>query len=106
MVSAADLEVYAGYDSANGVYPWEAVDPWNRVRDLQPFPEVVRCEENPDGTVTLYVETILVEDGTDCSFRHTVTMRQMDDGRWVYAGNDVDEEGSASIPGYVPRREW
>lgn len=105
-ISAADLEVYAGYDSANGVYPWEAVDPWNRVRDLQPFPEVVRCEENPDGTVTLYVETILVEDGTDCSFRHTVTMRQMDDGRWVYAGNDVDEEGSASIPGYVPRREW
>ena len=104
-LSAENLEVYARYDREKGVYPWEAIGPWNRVQQFQPFPEVVKCEENGDGTWTLYVEAVFVEEGTDCSFQHEVTMKERD-GRWIYLGNKVDRDGSYSIPGYKARREF
>ena len=104
-ISAEDLETYARYDPVNGTYPWEPFGPWNRARGLQPFPEVVKCVENGDGTWTLYVEAVLVEAGTDCSFKHTVTMKE-ENGSWIYTGNDVDEEGSRNIPEYIPRKNF
>lgn len=104
-IPAEQLEAYARYDSEQGVYPWEAIGPWNRVQQFQPFPEVVKCEENGDGIWTLYVEAVFVEEGTDCSFQHEVTMKEMD-GRWIYLGNKVDRDGSYSIPGYKARREF
>lgn len=103
-ISVEQLEKYAHYDAAGGIYPWESVNAWNRVRQVQPFPEVVRCEENQDGTWTLYVEGILIVAGDDCAFRHRVTMRERDGG-WVYVANDIDED-SGNAPGYRPRREF
>lgn len=103
-ISVEQLEKYAHYDAAGGIYPWEPVNAWNRVRQVQPFPEVVRCEENQDGTWTLYVEGILIVAGDDCAFRHRVTMRERDGG-WVYVANDIDED-SGNAPGYRPRREF
>ena len=102
-ISVEQLEKYARYDAA-GVYPWEPVNAWNRVRQVQPFPEVVRCVEDQDGTLTLYVEGILIVAGDDCAFRHRVTMRERDGG-WVYVANDIDED-SGNAPGYRPRREF
>ena len=104
-VSVEKLEIYARYDPENRVYPWEAIGPWNRVQQFQPFPEVVKCTENGDGTRTLYVEAVFVEEGTDCSFKHEVTMREAD-GRWIYLGNKTDRDGSRDIPGYKARREF
>lgn len=103
-ISVEQLEKYARYDAAAGVYPWEPVNAWNRVRQVQPFPEVVRCVEDQDGTLTLYVEGILIVAGDDCAFRHRVTMRERDGG-WVYVANDIDED-SGNAPGYRPRREF
>ena len=103
-ISVEQPEKYARYDAAVGVYPWEPVNAWNRVRQVQPFPEVVRCEENQDGTWTLYVEGILIVAGDDCAFRHRVTMRERDGG-WVYVANDIDKD-SGNAPGYRPRREF
>lgn len=104
-ISTGDLEVYARYDAETGLYPWEPVGPRNRVSQFLPFPEVVKCVENADGTWTLYVEGIMVIEGDDCTFKHTVTMKERDGG-WIYMGNDVNEEGSDSIPAYKPRREF
>ena len=104
-ISVEKLETYARYDPENGVYPWEPIGPWNRVQQFQPFPEVVKCTENGDGTRTLYVEAVFVEEGTDCSFKHEVTMREAD-GRWIYLGNKTDRDGSRDIPGYKARREF
>lgn len=103
-ISVEQFEKYARYDAAAGVYPWEPVNAWNRVRQVQPFPEVVRCVEDQDGTLTLYVEGILIVAGDDCAFRHRVTMRERDGG-WVYVANDIDED-SGNAPGYRPRREF
>lgn len=106
-ISAAELERYARYDSGKGSYPWSAIGIGNRVQQLQPsFPEVVRCTENGDGTVTAYVEAVSIEEGTDCYYAHEVTLRRREDGRYVYAGNRVDRERSYCIPAYRARREF
>lgn len=104
-IAAEDLEVYAHYDTEKNVYPWEPVGPRNRVPQVQPFPEVVKCAEHADGTWSLYVEGFMVVEGDDCTFKHTVTMKEKD-GRWIYLGNDIDKAGSDSIPAYRPRREF
>lgn len=104
-ISVEELERIAGYDAGTGSYPWEAVGPWNRVQQIQPFPEVVKCTDHGDGTVTLEVEAILVEEGLDCAFRHEVTMKKTDQG-WMYLGNRVDRENAINIPAYRPRSEY
>mgnify|MGYP005798912883 FL=1 len=75
-ISAEELEKLAGYDFDKGLYPWEPIMAWNHVKQFQPFPEVVKCVDNQDGTYTLYVEAVFVEEGKDCSFHHTVIMRK------------------------------
>lgn len=104
-ISTEELEQTAGYDAELGVYPWEPVRSWNRVPQVQPFPEVVECKENGDGTWTLKVDAILVVEGLDCSFSHEVTMKERDGG-WIYLGNQVDREHAIEIPGYKPRMEY
>ena len=106
-ITAERIERIAGYDGSTGRYPWTAVGFWNRVQQLQPsFPEVVRCEENEDGTITAYVEAVSTEEGTDCYYAHAVTLRRKEDGTYVYVGNRVDRERSYCIPAYRARREF
>ncbi len=106
-IRVEQLERLARYDSSTGRYPWIAVGFWNRVQQLQPsFPEVVRCEENEDGTITAYVEAVSTEEGTDCYYAHAVTLRRKEDGAYVYTGNQVDREHSYCVPAYRARREF
>lgn len=104
-IQTEEIEEYARYDAAKGTYPWSAVHALNRVQQFQPFPEVVRCEENTEGEIKAYVEAIYMEEGTDYAFGHVVTFHRMEDGRLIYAGNQVDRENARLIPGYRPRRE-
>lgn len=104
-ISIETLEIYAQYDDVKGVYPWEAIGPWNRIQQFQPFPEVVNCIENEDGSLTLTVEAVFQEEGTDCSFRHEVTIREEGD-KWIYLGNCIEREGAYKIPEYKPRRDF
>lgn len=104
-ISIETLEIYAQYDDVKGVYPWEAIGPWNRIQQFQPFPEVVNCIENEDGSLTLTVEAVFQEEGTDYSFRHEVTIREEGD-KWIYLGNCIEREGAYKIPEYKPRRDF
>lgn len=105
-ISTEQLEQLARYDVEKGVYPWEAIGPWNRVQQFQPFPEVVDCTENEDGSWTLTVDAVFKEAGKDCSFRHEVRMRQKPDGGWIYCGNYINKEGTYRVLQYRARREY
>lgn len=83
----------------------DGIGPWNRIQQFQPFPEVVNCIENEDGSLTLTVEAVFQEEGTDCSFRHEVTIREEGD-KWIYLGNCIEREGAYKIPEYKPRRDF
>lgn len=105
-ISSEDLRRYAGYDEHTGTYPWSAIGYWNRIQQFQSFPEVVKCVENEDGTISIYVDAVFREWGNDCSFSHIVTIREKDDGTWIYCGNKVDWENAFSVPDYKPRRDY
>lgn len=105
-ISTEQLERYARYDAEKSAYPWEAIGPWNRVQQFQPFPEVVDAKDNGDGTWTFTVDAIFKEAGTDKSFSHEVRMRQEPDGRWIFCGNYIDRDGTYRIPKYRARREY
>lgn len=105
-ITVEELERYGRYDAAKGTYPWSAIGPWNKVGQFQPFPEVVKCVENGDGTLSVYVEAVFSEEGVDCSFRHVVTIREDADGNFVYLGNQVDRENAYRIPAYRARRKY
>lgn len=104
-ISTQELEKIARYDGENNVYPWEPIESWNRISQFQSFPEVVKCVENQDGTLTLFVEAVFQEGGTDCLFEHEVKIKDTDDG-WIYLGNVIHHENADYIPQYKPRRTF
>lgn len=105
-ITIEDLQEYAKYNESKEVYPWSEIGAWNRVQQFQPFPEVVKCVENEDGTLSVYVEAIFVELGMDCSFSHIVTIREDENGGWVYCGNKVNWDDAYRVPAYKARREY
>ena len=104
-LSVEEIEKYACYDKESGMYPWEPIGMWNREQQFLPFPEVVNYEENEDGTITLTVDAVFFEEGTDCSFRHKVTIRE-EEGTWKYIKNEIVKEFSNQIPKYKPRSSF
>lgn len=105
-IETGELEQRAFYDKKKGTYPWLAITGWNRLPQLQPFPEVTDCREHGDGILDLYVDAVFVEEGTDRAFSHVVTVKEKDDGGFVYLGNKIDQEHVLHMPVYRPRREF
>lgn len=52
-----------------------------------PYPEVVSCEENRDGTVTLTVNAVFPNDNTSRAFSHEVVVRPGEQGGFAYVSN-------------------
>ena len=65
-----------------------------------PVPEVVAWNRNADGTLTLTVEALDVESGTDCAFSHQVTVLPRDGGGWYYLANQLLCAESGQLPAY------
>ena len=53
-----------------------------------PYPEVISCETNPDGSVTLLVNAVYPSDNTSKLFSHKVTLREKD-GTVLYESNEL-----------------
>ena len=104
--TAEQLRQYGAYNEETGTYPWLAVNGWNRVPQMQPFPEVVSCTENEDGTLSARVEAVYVEEGRDCLFAHVVTLRMEENGGFKYLGNKIDWENAYRVPAYKARRDF
>lgn len=86
------MQEYAKYDPNSQTYPWIPIDGFHGSSMLKPIPEVVKCTTNVDGSITISVEAVLMEDGTDCAFCHEVTIKENQDGTWVWTGNQIDEK--------------
>lgn len=81
-----------------------------------PYPEVVGCTENEDGTVTLTVDAVWKKKNTDKAFTHQVTIRptgeketETEEGSFFYLSNEILPFEGSQIPDYVPRltdEEW
>lgn len=54
-----------------------------------PYPEVVGCEEQEDGTIRLFVEAVWERKMTDCGALSELVVRTFDDGSFEYVSNHV-----------------
>ena len=89
-----------GYDERRDAYPYEMI----LGRQYPPFGEVVGYTENRDGTITLTVDGVWADYGSDCAFQNTVVVMPSKDGRFRYLSN-VIEEKELEIPTAGMRKE-
>lgn len=68
-------------------------------KQYPPFGEVVDYTYNDDGTVSLIVDAVWADEGSDIAFRNTLTVKPEDDGTFKYMSNHI-EKMECDIPVY------
>lgn len=68
-------------------------------KQYPPFGEVVDYTYNDDGTVSLIVDAVWADKGSDIAFRNTLTVKPEDDGTFKYMSNHI-EKVECDIPVY------
>lgn len=75
-----------------------------------PIPEVVDCQKNQDGTLTLTVEAVWPEENTEKALSSQVTVRLLENGGFQYVSNHmIPSEDDIDPVWYVERltdEEW
>ena len=86
-VTKEQIREICGYHAATDSYPYEMIfsSPY------PPFGEVVDARENPDGTLTLYVDGVWPDYDSDCAFINTITVLPFDDGTFRYLSNSIEK---------------
>ncbi|MGI6013130.1 MAG: DUF6070 family protein [Oscillospiraceae bacterium] len=80
------LRTTAVYDAEGDFYPI-SIFVSNQKLSTALIPEVTEYWYNEDGTLTMQVEAVFPKEGTDCAFRHDVTVSVAEDGRFHYLSN-------------------
>ena len=57
-----------------------------------PFGEVVGDKENPNGTLTLFVDGVWPDYNSDCAFTSIITVQPFDDGTFRYLSNSIEKK--------------
>ena len=68
-------------------------------KQYPPFGEVVDYTYNDDGTVSLIVDAVWADKGSDIAFRNTLTVKPEEDGTFKYMSNHI-EKMECDIPVY------
>lgn len=68
-------------------------------KQYPPFGEVVDYSYNDDGTVSLIVDAVGADKGSDIAFRNTLTVKPEEDGTFKYMSNHI-EKMECDIPVY------
>lgn len=98
-VSREQVQKLCGYDEKTDSYPYEVV----MHRQYPPFGEVTDYVENPDGTITLTVDGVWIEKGTDCAFTNTIVVQPFADGTFRYLSNTITPNDAAIPNAFLPR---
>lgn len=91
------------YDGAKDAYPWQELFSENIVHFPWVEPVVREAGKNSDGTITLTVDVMCIDYGTDRLFTHEVTIRPLSDGAFQYVGNHITFVGDHGLPPDYPR---
>lgn len=87
-VSGEQVQRLCGYDEASRSYPYEMT----LHRQYPPFGEVTAYTENADSTITLTVDGVWIEKGTDCAFTNTIVVQPFADGTFRYLSNSIEQK--------------
>lgn len=89
-VSVEQLRENCGYHTGSDSYESEPIVP----AQYPPFGEVVDYAQNPDGTITLYVDCVWPDFNTDCAYKNRIVVQPFEDGTFRYLSNFVEESGT------------
>lgn len=87
-VSGEQVQRLCGYDEASRSYPYEMT----LHRQYPPFGEVTAYTENADGTITLTVDGVWIEKGTDCAFTNTIVVQPFADSTFRYLSSSIEQK--------------
>ena len=87
-VTAEQLREYCNYDAATDTYKYEM----SISQPLPPFPEVVDYKENVDGTLTLFVDGVWPDYGSDYAFTNQIVVRPLENGAFRYLSNSIQKQ--------------
>lgn len=93
------------YQAENHVYQYRprGMHDTARITNI-PYPEVVDCSQNSDGTLTLTVDAVWPKKMMDKAFSHKIVIRPMPDGSFQYVSNQVVSlEKSVDLNWYTER---
>ena len=96
-----ELKKLAVYNAGTDTYPIAASEIFDPGYSLPPQPEVVDYKENDDGTLTLFIDALYQEKGTDKAFSHAVTIRTDADGSFKYISNHMFPAAGDILPSYI-----
>ena len=94
-VTVTELRDNCDYNSEKDSYKYHVI----LGKQYPPFGEVVDYAYNDDGTVTLIVDAVWADKGSDIAFRNTLTVKPEDDGTFKYMSNHI-EKMECDIPVY------
>ena len=92
-VTREQVQRLCDYDAKTDSYPYEMI----LHRQYPPFGEVVDYTENTDGTITLTVNGVWIEQGTDCAFTNTIVVQPFEDGTFRYLSNSITPKQMKTI---------
>lgn len=94
-VTVTELRDKCDYNPEKGSYRYHVI----LGKQYPPFGEVVDYTYNDDGTVSLIVDAVWADKGSDIAFRNTLTVKPEDDGTFKYMSNHI-EKMECDIPVY------
>lgn len=94
-VTVTELRDNCDYNSEKDSYRYHVI----LGKQYPPFGEVVDYAYNDDGTVTLIVDAVWADKGSDIAFRNTLTVKPEEDGTFKYMSNHI-EKMECDIPVY------
>lgn len=86
-VTKEQIREICGYQAATDSYPYEMI----LSSPYPPFGEVADARENPDGTLTLFVDGIWPDYNSDCAFTNIITVQPFHDGTFRYLSNSIEK---------------
>lgn len=94
-VTVTELRDNCDYNSEKNSYRYQVI----LGKQYPPFGEVVDYSYNDDGTVSLIVDAVWADEGSDIAFRNTLTVKPEEDGTFKYMSNHI-EKMECDIPVY------
>ena len=100
-IKSDELRKYTIYNSDGDFYEYRPRGLYDAEPPVCPFPEVIDCAENDDGTITLTVRAVYPYKNAAEALRHEVVIRRIQDGSFRFISNHIL---SKSYDGAAPWR--
>lgn len=109
-IDSTMLRERTAYRGQTGTYRYRPRSVYDCGTGSIPFPEVVDYVENEDGTLTLTVEAVWMEEKNDRALTHEVVVRPLADGTFQYVSNRMIQTEASVTPTWYRSRltdeEW